>query len=229
MARTTVTEIRQGVFRLENSRTRLMTPKEQEPAQFVPQDEGMLRSAADQIEEYLAQVDWENDPMSWQRPNEVPSLLGTWPMDEEYDRIFRVIPEGHPPALTPETDQVYTIIDWTKSLLEAVGTPMSRDFIRYSKARWVTFLNLEYPERDEDQLDFRWFQGQSRTTQEIHLDEQFGMITEVFDWMLTQGMKPLMAEEQVLPDLLELTIEQQMNKYRSAGRIPQTQESAEQS
>lgn len=50
--------------------------------------------AAEQIEEYLAQFDWENDPVSWQRPNEVASLLGMWPMDGEYNRTFRVMPGG---------------------------------------------------------------------------------------------------------------------------------------
>ncbi|GAA3278297.1 hypothetical protein GCM10020260_00240 [Nesterenkonia halobia] len=223
-----MTELRQGAFWLQNSRTRMMVPTQKEPQQFVPHDEGLLRSAASQIEEYLEQVDWENDPTSWQRPSEVPSLLGTLPMDEEYDQLFQVIPEGHPPALTPEQDQIYTIIDWTQALLTARGTPMSPAFIRYSKARWITFLNLVYPERDGQELEFRWFQGKDRATQERHLAEQFTMLREVFDWMIQQGMAPLeKTEDQVLPDLLELTIEQQMNEYRKAGRIPETSQTQE--
>lgn len=229
MARTTVTEVRQGGYLLENSRTQLMGPAQTEPIPFVARDEGLLRSVASQIEEYLEQVDWENDPTSWQTPNEVPSLLGTLPMDEEYDQLFQVIPEGHPPALTPEQDQIYTIIDWTQALLTARGMPMSPAFIRYSKARWITFLNLVYPERDGQELEFLWFQGKDRATQERHLAEQFGMIREVFDWMIEQGMTPLAkTEDQVLPDLLELTIEQQMNKYRKHGIIQDTEESTPQ-
>ncbi|MGQ7788309.1 hypothetical protein [Nesterenkonia sp. K-15-9-6] len=211
MARTTVTEKTQGTYWLENSRLRLHQVQ-REPEMFQPRSEGTLRSSSVQIEALLEIVDWENDPTTWQRPHEVLED-SQWapeyrePMETQYDRLFGIPEPGEPEPLSPETAPVVTVIDLTRKILDAAGSGMTPTFETHLKARWVTFLNQRFPERDEEWLSLAWMQDQPRQDQDAILAEQFEMVREVHDWMLSQGMTPLTVDIGGLPDLMQIVVQ----------------------
>ncbi|WP_261623262.1 hypothetical protein [Nesterenkonia marinintestina] len=208
-------ESRQGLFRLINSRTGLTVGGSSRDLDvplttFKPRTEAVLSDQSLTVENLLAIVEWENDPNSWQYPEQVPGGMLVWeyelPMDEQYDELFGRTP-GAEDSPNPAERPVETIVEWTLGLLSLAQRPATGLFPKLAKSRVVTFLNLEAPEMDERQVSIDWIRAQPRPVQEEALQRGFSMMYEVQDWMIGQGLTPLSGEDPRMPDLLRLTMQ----------------------